>query len=139
MSEKRIPESIGKVGPITREMHDQVMTPNYAPMSIMPDHGKGSWLWDSNGKAYLDFAAGIAVSVLGHAHPELVRVLTEQAEKYWHVSNILTSPPAIRLAQMLCEATFAERVFLANSGSEANEAALKLARRYSVDHFGEDK
>ena len=105
----------------------------------MPDHGKGSWLWDDQGRAYLDFAAGIAVSALGHAHPELIRALTEQAERYWHVSNVLTNPRAIRLARMLCEATFADRVFLANSGSEANEAALKLARRHAVNNTGEHR
>ena len=122
-----------------RQLHDRYMTPNYAPMAIIPDHGSGSYLWDIEGREYLDFASGIAVSALGHAHPELVGVLVEQAGRYWHVSNVLTSQPAIQLARKLCELTFAERVFFANSGSEANEAALKLARRYAFNRYGEEK
>ncbi len=118
---------------INRALYEQVMTPNYAPMSILPARGKGVRLWDSDGRMYLDFAAGIAVSVLGHAHPELRKALTRQARKLWHVSNLLANAPAIELAQRLCAMTFAERVFFANSGSEANEAALKLARRYAHD------
>ncbi len=118
---------------------DAVMTPNYAPMEIMPAYGRGSRLWDTEGREYVDFAAGIAVSALGHAHPELVNALMEQADKFWHVSNLLTNQPALDLANALCAATFAERVFLANSGAEVNEAALKLARRYAVDHFSPEK
>ena len=124
---------------IDRDLYDRVMTPNYAPMSMLPERGEGARLWDTEGKEYLDFAAGIAVSALGHAHPELCRVLAEQASKFWHVSNLLTNKPAIELAQKLCAFTFAERVFFANSGAEANEAALKLARRYALDHHGEGK
>ncbi|MEJ2177957.1 MAG: acetylornithine/succinyldiaminopimelate transaminase, partial [Gammaproteobacteria bacterium] len=124
---------------IGRELYDRVMTPNYAPMTMIPERGEGARLWDTEGKEYLDFAAGIAVSALGHAHPELCRVLAEQAGKFWHVSNLLTNKPAIELAHRLCELTFAERVFFANSGAEANEAGLKLARRYALDHFGEGK
>ena len=122
-----------------REAFDAVMTPNYAPMEIMPARGKGSRLWDTAGNEYVDFAAGIAVSALGHAHPELIDTLTRQAGKFWHVSNFLTNQPALELANALCAATFAERVFLANSGAEVNEAALKLARRYAVDHFTLEK
>ncbi len=125
--------------PITRTMYDRVMVPNYAPMRLLPERGAGCHLWDIDGKEYLDFAGGIAVSALGHTHPELINVLTEQANKFWHVSNILTHQPAIRLANILCENTFAERVFLATSGAEANEAALKLARRYAVDNVSKDK
>ncbi len=124
---------------IDRNLYDQVMTPNYAPMSIIPERGVGSRLWDTEGREYIDLAAGIAVSVLGHAHPELCRVLADQAGKFWHVSNLLTNKPAIELAQRLCSLTFAERVFFANSGAEVNEAALKLARRYAIEHYGEDK
>ncbi len=124
---------------ITRELYDQVMAPNYAPMAILPERGEGSRLWDTDGREYLDFAGGIAVCALGHAHPALIKALTTQANKLWHVSNVLTNQPAIRLAKTLCDATFAERVFLANSGSEANEAALKLARRYALDKYGENK
>jgi len=122
-----------------RDLHDQYLFPNYAPLSIMPSHGKGARLWDTDGREYIDFAAGIAVSALGHAHPELVEALHQQAQKYWHVSNVMTNEPAIRLAQMLVEATFAERVFFSNSGAEANEAALKLARRYAYDQAGSQK
>ena len=125
--------------PVNRELFDQVMTPNYAPMDLIPSHGRGSRLWDVAGKAYLDFAGGIAVSALGHANPALIDALADQAGKFWHVSNLLTNIPALTLASRLCEATFADKVFLVNSGSEANEAALKLARRYAVDQFGDDK
>ena len=124
---------------ITRDMYEQVMTPNYAPMAILPERGQGCRLWDTDGKEYLDFAGGIAVSVLGHAHPELIKALTDQANKFWHLSNFLTNKPAIQLAKALCESTFAERVFLANSGAEVNEAALKLARRYAIDKHGKNK
>jgi succinylornithine aminotransferase len=128
-----------QASPVTRELFDDVMVPNYAPAAIVPVRGEGSRLWDQHGREYLDFAGGIAVNVLGHAHPRLVAALTEQAHKLWHVSNVLTNEPALRLAQRLCELTFAQRVFFANSGAEANEAALKLARKYAADHFGPDK
>lgn len=123
----------------TRELHDQYLFPNYAPLQIMPSHGKGARLWDTDGREYIDFSAGIAVSAMGHAHPELVEALHEQAKKYWHVSNVMSNEPAIRLAKSLVEATFADRVFFSNSGAEANEAALKLARRYAHDHSGPQK
>ncbi|MCY4312748.1 MAG: acetylornithine/succinyldiaminopimelate transaminase [Gammaproteobacteria bacterium] len=122
-----------------RDLHDRVMMPNYAPLNMVPAHGQGSWLWDDAGNRYLDFAGGIAVSALGHANPELVEALTSQARKLWHVSNILTNQPALELASKLIDATFADRVFFANSGSEANEAALKLARRVAQDRYAEDK
>ncbi len=124
---------------ISRNLFDQVMVPNYAPMQIIPVKGQGSKIWDQNGNDYIDFAGGIAVSSLGHAHPKLVNVLQEQGEKLWHLSNVMTNEPALRLAQKLCKATFAERVFFCNSGGEANEAALKLARRYAYDHYGDNK
>ena len=113
--------------------------PNYAPVDVIPVRGEGSRLFDQAGQDYIDFAGGIAVNALGHAHPALVAALTEQAGKLWHLSNIYSNEPALKLAQMLCEATFAERVFFSNSGGEANEAALKLARRFANDRFGEDK
>ena len=122
-----------------RDLHDLYLFPNYAPLQIMPSHGEGARLWDMDGREYIDFAAGIAVSVLGHAHPALIEALHQQAKKYWHVSNLLTNEPAILLAQTLVEASFAERVFFSNSGAEANEAALKLARRYAYDHYGPEK
>jgi len=124
--------------PVTRANFDEVMVPNYAPGSFIPVRGKGSRVWDQTGKEYVDLAGGIAVTSVGHAHPEVVHALTEQAGKIWHVANVLANEPAIMLAQKLCELTFAERVFFANSGAEANEAALKLARRYACDHFPKD-
>jgi len=127
------------VSDVERAHHDDVMTPNYAPMEMVPERGEGALLWDSDGNQYLDFAAGIAVSALGHAHPVLCKALSDQASKFWHVSNLFTNKPAIELAQKLCKHTFAERVFFANSGAEANEAAFKLARRYAHDNYGVEK
>ncbi len=124
---------------ITRNDFDQVMVPNYAPAEMIPVRGAGSHVWDQDNTQYIDFAAGIAVNSLGHCHPTLVSTLQEQSQKIWHVSNLLTNEPALRLATKLTQATFAEKVFFANSGAEANEAALKLARRYARDHFGKDK
>ena len=120
--------------PVTRATFDEVMVPSYAPGGFIPVRGKGSRIWDQAGREYVDLAGGIAVSSLGHAHPAAVGALTEQAGKLWHVANVLANEPAIRLAKRLCELTFAERVFFANSGAEANEAALKLARKYACDH-----
>lgn len=124
---------------VSRATFDQVMVPNYAPAQFIPVRGKGSRVWDQDGREYIDFAAGIAVSALGHCHPEVVAALTEQANRLWHVSNGLTNEPALRLARRLIDATFADRVFFANSGGEANEAAFKLARKYAYDHFGPEK
>ena len=129
----------GRSGATDRELYDRLMTPNYAPMALIPERGEGSVLWDTDGNAYLDLAAGIAVSALGHAHPALVEALADQAGKFWHVSNLLTNRPAIGLAQRLVDLTFAERVFFANSGAEVNEAALKLSRRHSIERHGQDK
>ncbi|MFC4258467.1 aspartate aminotransferase family protein [Marinobacter lacisalsi] len=125
--------------PVTRELFNDVMVPNYAPGAMIPVRGEGSRVWDQDDREYVDFAGGIAVNSLGHAHPGLIGALQEQAEKLWHVSNVLTNEPALRLARTLCELTFAERVFFANSGGEANEAAFKLARRYSWQHHGPEK
>ena len=124
---------------IKRDLFDQVMVPNYSPMEVIPVRGEGSKIWDQQGNQYIDFAGGIAVSSLGHCHPKLVSVLKEQGEKIWHLSNVMTNEPALRLAKKLCQKTFAERVFLCNSGGEANEAAFKLARRYAFDHYGDHK
>ena len=122
--------------PVTRAMFDELMVPIYAPAPFVPVRGEGSRVWDQGGKMYIDFAAGVAVTSLGHCHPALVRALTEQAHTLWHVSNWFTNEPALRLARRLVDHTFAERVFFCNSGAEANEAALKLARRYAHDRFG---
>ncbi|RUR37919.1 aspartate aminotransferase family protein [Vreelandella populi] len=123
----------------TRPDFDHYMTPNYAPQQIIPVRGEGSRLWDQEGREYIDFAGGIAVNSLGHCHPVLVNALKEQGEKLWHLSNIYTNEPALKLAKTLVERTFADKVYLCSSGGEANEAALKLARRYAVDHYGEQK
>ncbi|RKS85760.1 acetylornithine aminotransferase /succinyldiaminopimelate aminotransferase [Orbus hercynius] len=121
--------------PITRAMFDQLILPVYAPAQFIPVKGQGSRVWDQNGDEYIDFAGGIAVNALGHCHPNLVKALHEQSEKLWHVSNVFTNEPALQLAQRLIDSTFADRVFFANSGAEANEAALKLARHYAIEKF----
>ena len=105
----------------------------------MLDHGQGCWVYDTDGNAYLDCVAGIAVNALGHADPGLVAVLTEQAGKLWHVSNLYHTAPHARLAQKLCETSFADRVFFCNSGAEANEGAFKFARKWAREGFGETK
>lgn len=124
---------------LTRAQFDEVMVPNYAPAAVIPVRGAGSRVWDQEGKEFIDFAGGIAVNCLGHCHPALVSALKEQSEKIWHLSNVMTNEPALELATKLVNATFAERIYFANSGAEANEAALKLARRYALDNHGADK
>lgn len=125
--------------PVERADFDQVIVPTFAPAAFVPVRGLGSRVWDQNGRELVDFAGGIAVNALGHAHPALVAALTEQASKLWHVSNIYTNEPALRLAKKLVAATFADRAFFCNSGAEANEAAFKLARRYAHDVYGPQK
>ncbi|WP_322803244.1 aspartate aminotransferase family protein [Vibrio alfacsensis] len=124
---------------VERGLFDEVMVPCYSPMEMIPVKGKGSRVWDQDGNEYIDFAGGIAVSCLGHCNPVMVNALTEQGNKLWHLSNVMTNEPALRLAKKLTEVSFAERVFFANSGAEANEAALKLARRYAADVHGQEK
>jgi acetylornithine/N-succinyldiaminopimelate aminotransferase len=124
---------------VTRELFNDVMVPNYNPSEVIPVKGQGSRVWDQDGKEFIDFAGGIAVNCLGHCHPALVNALKEQGEKIWHLSNVMTNEPALRLAKKLTDATFADKVYFANSGAEANEAALKLARRWALDVHGEQK
>ncbi|MET6760223.1 aspartate aminotransferase family protein [Pseudoalteromonas sp. NCIMB_1079] len=124
---------------VTRDLFNDVMVPNYNPSAIIPVRGEGSRVWDQNNNEFIDFAGGIAVNCLGHCHPALVKALKEQGEKVWHLSNVMTNEPALRLAQKMVEATFADKVYFANSGAEANEAALKLARRYALDVYGVEK
>ncbi|GIB14765.1 aspartate aminotransferase family protein [Vibrio cholerae] len=124
---------------VDRSSFDEVMVPCYNPMEFIPVKGFGSRIWDQQGHEYIDFAGGIAVSCLGHCHPVMVQALTTQANKLWHLSNVMTNEPALRLAKKLAQVSFAEKVFFANSGAEANEAALKLARRYAADVYGPEK
>ena len=116
---------------VSRETFDNVILSVYAPAQFVPVKGKGSRVWDQQGKEYIDFSGGIAVTALGHCHPVLVETLKSQGETLWHTSNVFTNEPALRLASKLIAATFAERVFFGNSGAEANEAAFKLARYYA--------
>ena len=103
---------------------------NYNRKKISFKFGKGSYLYSTNGKKYLDFCAGIAVLSLGHAHPKLINSIKKQSEKLWHVSNAFEIPEGEKLAKKLCQKTFADYVIFQNSGAEATEAAIKVARRY---------
>jgi len=103
---------------------------NYARAPLSFVRGEGCWLETDDGRRFLDFSSGVAVNSLGHAHPKLAAVLSEQAGKLWHVSNLYRVPEQERLATLLCDATFADKVFFANSGAEAGECAIKTARRY---------
>jgi acetylornithine/N-succinyldiaminopimelate aminotransferase len=108
--------------------------PTYARADVAFERGEGPVLWTADNRRFLDFGGGVAVNVLGHAHPHLVKVLTEQAQKLWHTSNLYKIPQAEKLATRLCEESFADVVFFANSGAEANECALKMARKF---HFSQ--
>jgi acetylornithine/N-succinyldiaminopimelate aminotransferase len=125
--------------PVTRQTFDEVLVPTYAPAAMVPVRAQGLDVWDQEGKHYLDFTSGIAVSSLGHAHPVLVDAMTKQINTLWHLGNGYTNEPVLRLATALTEATFAGRAFFCNSGAEANEAALKLARKYAHTKFGPHK
>jgi len=113
-----------------RGIYDNVMLPNYSPANFIPKEAKGSKIWDLDNKEYIDFGGGIAVNSLGHSHPSLIKALSDQSQKFWHLSNYLSNEPAINLAKQITDSTFAENVFLSNSGTEANEAAIKIARKY---------
>jgi len=125
--------------PVTRQTFDEVLVPTYAPAAMVPVRASGLDLWDQEGKHYLDFTSGIAVTALGHANPEVNEALTKQLNTLWHIGNGYTNEPVLRLASALIDATFAERAFFCNSGAEANEAALKLARKYAHGKFGPHK
>lgn len=124
---------------VTRQSFDDWMIPVYAPADFILVRGEGSQVWDQQGKSYIDFAGGIAVNALGHAHPQVKAALVEQADKLWHLGNGYTNEPVLRLAKQLIDATFADKVFFCNSGAEANEAALKLARKYALDNSGSER
>jgi acetylornithine/N-succinyldiaminopimelate aminotransferase len=110
-----------------------VFTPNYRQAPVALVKGQGSRVWDADGKEYLDLICGIAVNALGHCHPAVVRALEEQARELWHVSNLYFNPRAVELAEAMTRSSFARRVFFCNSGAEANEAMLKLARKVQAD------
>lgn len=122
-----------------REDFDQYIVPVYAPAPFIPVKGQGSTVWDQQGKEYIDFTGGIAVNALGHAHPAVKAALVAQADQLWHIGNGYTTEPVLALARAMIAATFADKVFFCNSGAEANEAALKLARKYGRDLGGAGK
>ena len=107
----------------------EALMPTYARADLAFERGEGAYLHATDGKRYLDFAAGIAVNALGHSHPHLVAALKDQAEKLWHCSNLYRIPAGERLAERLCEASFADRVFFNNSGAEALECGFKLSAK----------
>ena len=111
----------------------------YARFPILLVRGKGTRVWDLDGKEYLDFVSGLAVCNLGHCHPKVVKAIQDQAEKLIHVSNFYYIEPQIQLASLLCKHSFADKVFFCNSGAEANEGAMKLARKYAKEKMGEDR
>ncbi|MDO9289293.1 MAG: acetylornithine transaminase [Thermodesulfovibrionales bacterium] len=112
-------------------------TYNRAPIDLRK--GRGVKVWGSDGKEYLDFVGGVAVNILGHCHPKVVVAIQKQAQRLLHVSNLYHIEPQIKLARLLVEHSFADKVFFCNSGAEANEAAIKLARKYAKEHQGKDK
>jgi len=124
---------------VDRQTFDEVMVPGSLPGAMIPVRGKGSRLWDQQGRDYIDLAGGSTATALGHCHPSLVDALCEQASTLWHLSRNWTHEPALRLAQQLCAASFADRVLFASSGADANEAALKLARNYALENYGAEK
>ncbi|GGY35178.1 acetylornithine aminotransferase [Rhodanobacter panaciterrae] len=124
----RLPSS----APLT-DLGKRYWLPVYRPRELVLDHGKGAHVWDTQGRDYVDFGAGIAVNALGHQDPDLLDALTAQAHKLWHASNVFYTEPPLRLAEeLVCASGFAERVFLCNSGAEANEAAIKLVRKWAA-------
>jgi len=118
------------------ERADKVVMQTYGRQPLVLVKGQGCRVWDDTGKEYLDFVAGLAVCNLGHAHPEVAKAAAAQLTQLVHVSNIYYTTPMVELAELLVQKSFADRVFFANSGAEANEGAIKLCRRYSYDKFG---
>ncbi|PLX78415.1 MAG: acetylornithine transaminase [Desulfuromonas sp.] len=118
---------------------EDVITRTYGRYPLVPVRGEGCWLWDADGNKYLDFLAGVAVNNLGHCHPKVVAALQQQAEKLLHCSNFYHIPQQIELAELLTANSFADQAFFCNSGAEANEAAIKLARKYSFEQHGPER
>ncbi len=132
-----LPPKTHNLGALTQELIKKGQTyyvPNYKPREMILDHGKGSTIWDLDGNDYIDLGAGIAVCSLGHQDPDLLAALDTQSRKLWHTSNIFFTEPPIRLAEALVKSApeFAKKVYLCNSGAEANEAAIKLVRKYAA-------
>jgi acetylornithine/N-succinyldiaminopimelate aminotransferase len=121
------------------EKSDKYIMKTYSRFPLVPVRGQGCRLWDVDDKEYLDFLAGIAVNNLGHCHPRVVAALQQQAAELIHCSNLYQIPRQIELAELLCEHSFADKAFFCNSGAEANEAAIKLARKFSRDKFGPER
>ena len=117
----------------------QYVMQTYGRFPIALDHGQGAQLWDVEGKRYIDLASGIGVNCLGYNHPVLTHAIEEQIHKLMHVSNLFTTAPMVQTAKTLVEATGMGKVFFANSGAEANEGAIKLARKYSYDKYGKGR
>ncbi len=117
------------------ERSDRVIMRTYGRYPIVPVRGEGCRVWDADGREYLDFLAGVAVNNLGHCHPKVVKAIQEQAATLIHCSNYYQIPQQIELAELLCSHSFADKAFFCNSGAEANEAAIKLARKYSRETF----
>jgi len=120
-------------------LSEQVIAHTYNRFPILPVRGKGTRIWDKEGREYVDFFSGLAVCNLGHCHPKVVRAIQDQAERLIHVSNLYYIEPQIELASLLCKYSFADKVFFCNSGAEANEGALKLARKYAKEKMGQDR
>ncbi len=121
------------------ERGDSCIATTYGRYPLVAARGEGCYLWDVDGRRYLDFLAGVAVNNLGHCHPKVVAALQRQAQTLLHCSNYYHIPSQIELAELLCANSFGERVFFCNSGAEANEAAMKLVRRHSLEHHGENR
>ena len=119
-----------------KQSAEQYLMATYTRQPISIVRGRGSKVYDLEGREYVDFVGGIAVNLLGHGHPDLVLAIQKQAAKLIHASNLYYTEPQVKLAQMLVDHSFADQVFFCNSGAEANEAAIKLARRYSHDTYG---
>ena len=119
-----------------KALADKVLMKTYGRYDLALARGEGARVWDPEGKEYLDFVSGLAVVSLGHAHPGVAEAVARQARTLVHTSNLYFTEPQVRLAQVLTENCFADRVFFCNSGAEANEAAIKLARKYSFDRYG---
>ena len=123
----------------TIKEYSNYMVPFYAPEGFIVKKAKGSFVWDSKNKKYIDFTAGIAVTNLGHCNDELTKIMNQQSKKLWHLSNLYINEPSVILAKKLCQKTFADKVFFCNSGAESIEAAIKISRKYSSSIAGKDK